>query len=175
MIAIVGESGCGKTATANHLMLKCGYKRTITYTTRFPRIGEVDGVDYHFLTKEEFLTKQKENFFAETSVNEKGDYYGTAREDCTNDRIIVVNPQGLRALRKCSGIDITAFYICVPRRDRIIKALQRGDDIDTVYQRSLSDMGEYKGITDDVDFIINNEDYRYDVNTVANIIMSSMT
>lgn len=49
MIVIVGESACGKSSVAKYLMEHYGYKRIVTYTTRKPRDGEQDGVDYFWL------------------------------------------------------------------------------------------------------------------------------
>lgn len=42
----------------------------VSYTTRPKRIGEVDGIDYHFITEDDFFNKQKENFFAEVKSYE---------------------------------------------------------------------------------------------------------
>ena len=52
-----------------------------------------------------------------------------------------------------------SFYINVPRRDRLIKLLQRGDSIEEAYRRSLSDVGQFDGIEDEVDFVVDNEGY----------------
>ena len=48
MIVLVGESASGKSSIERNLVEKHGYNRVISYTTRKPRTGEHDGVDYHF-------------------------------------------------------------------------------------------------------------------------------
>ena len=173
MIVIIGDSASGKSAIERNLVKNHGFQNTISYTTREPRDNEIDGIDYHFITKTAFLFLKQDGFFAETTLY-NGNYYGTAKQDCTNDKIAVVNPQGLRALRNCKDIFVTSFYIRVPRRDRLIKALTRGDDIDRSYQRSLSDIGEFTGVADEVDFIIDNPGYKHTVEELTEQILSKL-
>jgi len=77
---IAAPSGAGKTtlthAAIKKLSPKYNISKVITYTSRPPRKDEVDGKDYHFLSKEEFIKKQKENFFLEiTQYN--NNFYGS--------------------------------------------------------------------------------------------------
>ena len=71
-------------------------------------------------------------------------------------------------------IKIVSFYINVPRRDRLIKILQRGDNIEEAYRRSLSDVGQFDGIEDEVDFVIENNGYEREVMDVAWEIKSNI-
>ena len=162
MIVLVGESASGKSSIEKYLVVNYGYKKIVSYTTRSPRSGEVDGIDYHFIDTNKFLELKEQNFFAETAKY-NGWYYGTAKEDCTNDKVAVLTPHGLRQISKLSDIDVTSFYINVPRRDRLIKILQRGDDIEESYRRNLSDVGQFDGIEDEVDYVINNAEYKKNI------------
>ena len=54
MLVIVGPSACGKTQIVNHLIANYGYEKLVTYTTRPMRVNEVNHIDYHFISKEEF-------------------------------------------------------------------------------------------------------------------------
>lgn len=166
MIVLVGESASGKSSVEKYLVENYGYSKIVSYTTRQPRDGEVDGIDYHFITKSQFNRLKEQGFFAETAAY-NGWYYGTAKQDCTNDKIAVITPHGLRQLSKIPDIDITSFYINVPRRDRLIKILMRGDNIEEAYRRSLSDVGQFDGISDEVDFVINNEGYMKSIAEMA--------
>lgn len=166
MIVLVGESASGKSSIEKYLVDWYEYKKIISYTTRSPRPNEVDGLDYHFITVEQFKKLQEENFFAETAVYNNW-YYGTAKEDCTDDKIAVLTPHGLRQVSKIDGINVKSFYINVPRRDRLIKILQRGDNIEEAYRRSLSDVGQFDGIGDEVDYIIYNDGYKKSVAEMA--------
>ena len=57
MIFIAGKTCSGKTRIVSELCKKFGYKKIVTYTTRPIRDKEVDGVDYHFISEEEFEKK----------------------------------------------------------------------------------------------------------------------
>ncbi len=156
MLVILGESASGKSTVQDILCDRYEFKKLTTYTTRQPRKGEVDGVDYHFITEEKFNELLGENFFCE-SAKYNGWSYGTATEDCTNDKVAVLTPHGFRQISKL--VNTTSFYINVPRRDRLIKILNRGDNIEEAYRRSLSDIGMFDGISDEVDFVISNDGY----------------
>lgn len=158
MIVLVGESAAGKTSIERCLVENYGYNKIVSYTTRPPRDGEVDGVDYNFISVEQFHKLKSDGFFAETAMYREWNY-GIAKKDCTNNKVAVLTPHGLRQVSKIDDINITSFYINVPRRDRLIKILQRGDNIEEAYRRSLSDVGQFDGISDEVDFIINNNCY----------------
>lgn len=166
MIVLVGESASGKSSIERFLVNNYEYKKVVSYTTRPPRNEEIDGVDYHFIDTEKFLKLKSEGFFAETAMYREW-HYGTAKEDCTDDRIAVLTPHGLRQIKKINGINVTSFYINVPRRDRLIKILQRGDNIEEAYRRSLSDVGQFDGIEDEVDYMIHNNGYKKSVAEMA--------
>lgn len=80
LFIVSAPSGAGKTsliqAVLNDLKSVYSIDRVITYTTKEPRLGEVDGKDYYFISKELFETKIKEGFFLEWSTDYVA-YYGT--------------------------------------------------------------------------------------------------
>lgn len=173
MIVLVGESASGKSSIERYLVDNYGYNKVVSYTTRSPRPNEVDGTDYHFVSIEEFKSLKEQGFFAETAVYNNW-YYGTAKEDCTDDKIAVLTPHGLRQISKVDGITTVSFYINVPRRDRLIKILQRGDDIEEAYRRSLSDVGQFDGIEDEVDYVINNDGYKKSIEEMSKEVMKEV-
>lgn len=170
MVILVGESASGKSTIEKELANKYHFNKIVTYTTRPPREGEVDGVDYHFITKSQFRRLKLQGFFCETATY-NGWYYGTAKKDCKDDSIIVATPHGLRQLKNNTDLHIISFYINVPRRDRLIKILQRGDDIEEAYRRSLSDVGQYDGIEDEVDFVVRNDGYEKPIDRMVEEIL----
>lgn len=173
MIVLVGESASGKSSIEKYLVDNYGYSKVVSYTTRQPRKDEIDGLDYHFITKDEFLELKEKGFFAETAMY-NGWYYGTAKKDCTNDKIAVLTPHGLRQISKLNDINVISFYINVPRRDRLIKILQRGDNIEEAYRRSLSDVGQFDGIEDEVDFVIDNVEYEKSIMEIAEEVKANV-
>lgn len=156
IIVLVGESASGKSSIEKE-MTNRGYKRVISYTSRPRRENEVDGIDYHYITKEEFKVKIKEGFFAEHTCYRDW-LYGSSKQDCTNDKIIVTNPHGLRQLRKLPEINITAFYIKTDERTRFIRMLKRGDEIFECIRRIFSDQGVFQNIEEDCDHVIDGEE-----------------
>lgn len=166
MIVLVGASASGKSSIERCLVNDFGYKKIVSYTTRQPREGEVDGLDYHFISVEQFEVLKEQGFFAEVATYNNW-HYGTAKEDCTDDKVAVLTPHGLRQLKKIDGLNITSFYINVPRRDRLIKLLQRGDSIEESYRRNVSDVGMFDGVEDEVNFVINNDGYKKSVIEMA--------
>jgi guanylate kinase len=162
MIILVGESASGKSTIEKILSEKYGYVKTVSYTTRPPRDNEVDGIDYNFISTNEYTEKFNNNFFVEIGAY-NGWFYGTTAEQYRDNTVCVLTPHGLRQIKKKlnKDLNITTFYINVPRRDRLIKILQRGDNIDEAIRRNQSDVGQYDGIEDEVDYVLENKEYRY--------------
>ena len=158
MIVIVGESASGKTTLAKEYEDWLGFKRIITYTTRAKRQNEKDGVDYHYISDEEFERLNNDGFFAETAEY-NGWKYGSAKKDYTDDTVAVLTPRGLRSVKR-NGVKCTSIYLDVPRIDRLAKCLNRGDNIEEAYRRSLSDVGQFDGIADEVDYVLKNPGYK---------------
>ena len=65
-------------------------------------------------------------------------------------------------------MDITSFYINVPRRDRLIKVLERNDNVDEAIRRNMSDVGQFDGVEDEVDYIVCNNGYQFSIQEMAN-------
>lgn len=168
MIAIlVGESASGKSTVEKILSEKYGYKKTVSYTTRPKRKGEENGVDYHFISDDEYTEKFNSGYFVETGAY-NGWLYGTTKDQYEGNIICVLTPHGLRQIKKnFNNEDIVSFYIKVPRRDRLIKLLKRGDDIEEAIRRNQSDVGQYDGIGDEVDFVIENDKYHLSPEDIA--------
>jgi guanylate kinase len=156
MITLTGFSASGK-STIEKELCKLGYTRIISYTTRAMRENEVNRVDYHFITENEFINKANEGFFAETTSYPTVfgvKYYGTAKEDISNDKVAVVNVEGLWQLQQDKSLNITSFFIDVDEKI-LIKRLKKRNDPKKEYIRRLgADRIDFKGIENKVDFVI---------------------
>lgn len=156
MIVILGCSASGK-STIERQLTAHGLKRIISYTSRPIRCAETNHIDYHFITEEEFLQKEKEDFFAENTTY-NGWHYGIAKEDCKDDSIAVVEASGFRQLKSINGLNIVSFFISVPERDRVIRMMKRGDNVMESFRRVISDQGTFSGIEREVNYVIRNSD-----------------
>ncbi|MBC8873792.1 MAG: guanylate kinase [Planctomycetes bacterium] len=86
LVIISGPSGAGKSTVVRQLLADCPLplKLSVSATTRQPRPAERDGVDYHFLSKEEFIRRREAGGFLEwMEVFGRGDFYGTLRDETT--------------------------------------------------------------------------------------------
>lgn len=177
MIVIVGASASGKTGLAKDFVKQHPeYKRIVTYTTRPKRDGEVDGVDYHFISYDKFAELANSGFFAEYNAYREW-YYGTALEDCTDDihSVAVLTPAGLRNIVHRS-IKVLSIYLYVDRVHRLLNSLMRGDNVDEAYRRNLSDVGQFDGVENEVMAVINNAELKMskeDVLAVMNEVLKA--
>ena len=156
MIILIGESGSGKDTVQQQLVENFGFRKIVTYTTRPPRAGEVDGETYHFITEEQFREMKSSGQFGETAEY-RGWKYASARKDYDDNVVIILTPSGFRKVLKLdTNVPIMSVYVRVPRRERLIRILNRGDDIEEAYRRSLSDVGMFDCISDEVDVVVDN-------------------
>ena len=79
MLVLSGPSGVGKGTLGKRLIEEEGFGFSVSCTTRGPRPGEKHGVDYLFITREEFLSRRAANGFLETATVHD-EFYGTPRE-----------------------------------------------------------------------------------------------
>jgi len=86
LVIISGPSGAGKSTVLKQVLAECSQplQLSVSVTTRPPRPGETDGVDYHFLSKESFARRRENDELLEwKEVFGRGDYYGTLRNTVT--------------------------------------------------------------------------------------------
>lgn len=99
VVIIAGLSASGKSTVLDYMVENLGYEKLVTTTTRDPRPGEVNGVDYHFLSKEDFKNKKNEGYFLE-NVEIKGNFYGTGLNAFQKDfgdkkPVLILDPVGV--------------------------------------------------------------------------------
>ena len=163
MLCLVGMTCTGKTTLLDALVHKFGYERLVSFTTRPMRDGEVEGVNYHYISDEQFEKLNKDGFFAETTsynvANGETWKYGTAKKDLTDDKIVILNPYGLKELRKDKSLNIVAFYLFASHGEIWNRLRQRGDSSDEAARRIEADKKDFEDIIEYVDFGINTDGY----------------
>lgn len=160
MLLLCGKSCAGKDTIQKEL-IKMGMKSIVSYTTRPPREHETEGIEYHFISKEKFLQKKEEGFFAETvyydvATGERW-YYGSAVEDLSDDKVIIVNPHGLEQLRKIKSLNPIAFYITAGEETIWNRLRERGDNAAEARRRLNADDVDFADISKNIDFSFSND------------------
>jgi len=105
LLVVSAPSGAGKTTVCRKLLnMVPGLHFSVSYTTRHPRKGEVDGKDYYFISKEEFHTRMAAGEFAEWAEN-YGNMYGTSLKEIGHslerqrDVLLDIDPRGAHAIK----------------------------------------------------------------------------
>ena len=157
MIVLTGASASGKTVTALDLKKRYGLVKAITTTTRQKRIGETDGVEYFFVTVDEFLKRLSENKFVEYSLY-NGNYYGCGIDQISDNKIVVLDPNGLHSFLKLKDKNIVSFLLIADEQTRINRMQMRGDKKDNIESRIANDVNDFcLEKIGKVDFIINTQ------------------
>jgi guanylate kinase len=151
LILISAPSGAGKTTLVNLLLeAQPQMRRAITCTTRAPRAGERDGVDYHFLEAADFLKRvQAGNFIEHATVF--GNSYGILKRELLDklrtgsDVLLNVDVQGAATIRAQAATEpelsraLVTIFLAPPSVAVLEQRLQqRGTDADTVIQKRLA-------------------------------------
>jgi guanylate kinase len=158
LLVLSGPSGVGKTTVAHRLMdANETLKRIVTCTTRAPRDGEQDGVDYHFLDESEFLERLGYGEFLE-HAEVYGKYYGTLKSSvhdafaAGHDILIVNDVQGALTLNKIIREDavlggaLQTVFLVPEGVEELRKRLESRDEDDkkTIDERMENAVAELK-------------------------------
>jgi len=151
LFIIFGRSGTGKSTIVRRFNERNpGLMKTIvTTTTRPMRDGEVDGVNYHFKTKEQFERLIAENGLVEY-VEYSGNYYGTTKDefDYTRDNIIVLEPNGIANIEKMYKDTFTILKIEIHAPDAKIleRLLNRNTAVEEIARRFRDDKARFQDL-----------------------------
>lgn len=178
---LIGKTCAGKDLIAKNLAIKHGFQRVVTYTTRPRRNGEKEGIDYHFITEDEFLEKINEGFFAEyRSYNASGGkwYYGSSIESYESIKddenyIVILNPDGYRNFLERVFVKHKSFYIYANNRTIVNRLKKRKDKNDSIQRRIKSDDEDFRGLEGKVHKVIYNND-ELNINEVVGNILQHM-
>lgn len=142
MLILLGPSASGKTESAKIMINRYPISRVVTCTTRPQRVNEIEGFDYHFLSDARFMTLLKRNYFAETAVY-NGYCYGTPMDELRDDKLIILEPQGLKSFLELNLCKIVAIFLQTKEETRIQRMQKRGDSEEDIRKRILADRIEF--------------------------------
>lgn len=168
MIILVGASASGKSVVVKKMSELYGVKKIVTYTTRAMRVGEINHIDYHFVTQEDFLEKKEKNFFVETAYY-NNNYYGTAIEDISVNKALIVEPNGANIYYEKLKDKVYIVYLKADKETRRKRMLERGDSLEVINKRMANDE-QYFALENflNIDLMVDTENISID--EVANII-----
>jgi guanylate kinase len=165
LLIISSPSGAGKTTLTRDLLSRFPELTfSISHTTRKPRPAEVDGQDYHFISREEFAQRVTENAFVEWA-EVHGNLYGTALAELDRCRregrrgiVFDIDYQGARQI-KARREDVISVFVLPPTMEELKERLRRraSDDEATIerrYRNAQQEIAHY-GL---FDYVIVNED-----------------
>ncbi len=135
ILALSSPSGAGKTTITKKIQQKYqNFKISVSHTTRKPRSNEVEGIDYFFISKDEFKKKEIAGDFYESAKTFEN-YYGTSKkkikllQEYKHDILLDIDWQGTQQLSKYKELRITKVFILPPNREEIKKRLiNRSED-----------------------------------------------
>lgn len=173
---VSGPSGVGKDTIINEFeKVHNFFKRVVTCTTRKPRPGEVDGVNYHFLKPDEFRNGIENDEFAEY-VNVYSDkFYGTRTKDIDSalasgkNVIMAIDVDGAMKVKQ-GRKDVVTLFIAPPSMEELASRLiKRGTETMEAITERLAKSSYELSFKDKYDVIIQNDDFHKSVDEMAQI------
>ncbi len=177
LYVISAASGAGKTTLVSAVLDKISdLEVSVSHTTRAPREGEVDGVNYHFVDETTFVDMVGKGVFFE-SATVFGNMYGTSRQHIQEqlskgrDVILEIDWQGARQIRRLMS-DCKSIYIVPPTisalRERLTSRARDNDDvIEQRMREAVSEMSHYA----EFEYLVINDDFEAAVEDLAAIIL----
>jgi guanylate kinase len=178
LFIVSAPSGTGKTTLVERLVkITPNLRMSRSYTSRAAREGERDGVDYNFITREQFEGKARQNEFLEWA-DIYGNYYGTGAADTERllvggeDVVLVIDVQGARQVRS-RGLENIGIFVLPPSAEALERRL-RGRSKDTEEQirrrlevacREVTDVASY-------DYVVINDELEPCVDRLKAIVVA---
>ncbi|WP_201523533.1 guanylate kinase [Aliarcobacter butzleri] len=176
ILIISGPSGCGKSTLLKEVYKNISdYYFSISTTTREPRVGEINGVDYFFVSKEEFEEDiKKGNFLEYAKVHDN--YYGTSLKpiiQALNEGKLVVfdiDVQGHHLVRKKMNDSVTSVFITTPSLKVLEERLNnRNSDSLEVIEKRVKNAKKEIEFFDEYDYFIVNDNLESASNELVSI------
>lgn len=165
MFVLSSPSGAGKSTLARRLMARnSDIVLSVSATTRAPRPGELDGREYHFVSRDRFEAMMSEGALLEWA-RVFDNYYGTPRAPVEaaladgKDVLFDVDWQGARALRGAAPEDVVSVFILPPDMAELERRLHtRAQDSEEIIARRMAKSADEIRHWDEYDFVVVNHD-----------------
>lgn len=176
LVIISGPSGVGKGTVCNEIVRRNdNFVLSVSATTRQIRPGEVDGVNYHFITKEEFLKKIENNDFIEWAKyldNYYGTLMGITKEKMDRGRYIIleIDVEGAKQIKDKVEDAISIFLIPPSAEELKNRLIKRGTETEDLVNKRLKRAESELKYKDHYDYIIVNNILKDTVDEIMHIL-----
>ena len=179
MVILSSPSGAGKTTITKKIQQKYqSFKISVSHTTRKPRPNEVHGVDYFFISHNEFKKKiNNKEFYEYAKIFDN--YYGTSKNTVdqiikNNDIIFDIDWQGTKQLSKFKNLKLIKIYLIPPNKEELkTRLIKRNQDSDQEVERRFKAFDQDIQHWKDYDYIIINKNLENCYKQIENIILSN--
>ena len=177
MVILSSPSGVGKTTITKKIQQKYqSFKISVSHTTRLPRSNEVDGVDYNFVSKEEFKNLiNKKSFYEYAKIFEN--YYGTLKKNVDktlskNDIIFDIDWQGTKQLSKFKELNFIKIFLITNSKEELkSRLIKRNQNTKSEVEKRSNSFDEDIKHWNDYDYIIINDNLDICFKQIENIIL----
>lgn len=183
LFILAAPSGAGKSSLIKALMEKyesntaTPMQVSVSHTTRQPRPGEVDGVHYHFVSREQFEALIEQGVFFEYA-EVFGNYYGTSRVTIEQtlhrgiDVFLDIDWQGAQQIRKLVD-DVETIFILPPSKEELESRLNnRGQDSAEVIAGRMAKAQSETSHYNEYDYVVVNDDFDTALAEIETIVMA---
>jgi len=178
LFIVSAPSGAGKTSLVRELIESLdGIQVSVSHTTRSRREGEVDGVNYHFISVPEFEAKIADSdFFEYAKVFDN--YYGTSRQavqsllDAGQDVILEIDWQGAQQVRQQLSSAVSIFILPPSRSELERRLASRGTDEHAIIARRMRDAVSEMSHYDEYDYLVINDDFTTALQELQSLVIS---
>lgn len=155
-IALVGKAASGKGYLKSKL-IKRGMEFGVSTTTRPPREGEVDGIDYHFISEDKFLEHiAYDNIVFYQRFN--GHLYGITQQEFKSCDVFILNAEALDKLAQEVRHSLFVIYLNIEDKVRMERMKERGFSYEEIAERVYADNKQYDGFSN-YDMMITNPNF----------------
>ena len=179
LFIIIAPSGAGKSSlVAELLKADDNILLSISHTTRSPRVGEADGVAYHFTTADEFLAKRDAGGFIEWA-EVHGNYYGTSKDwimsalTSGKDVLLEIDWQGAQQVR-AHFPEMVGIFILPPSMEELSRRLhKRGTDSEEVIAKRLAAAKNEMAHADECEYVIINHQFSTALSQLQQVVCAA--
>jgi guanylate kinase len=180
LVIITAPSGSGKTTIVNHLLKEIPQLSfSVSACTRPSRVGETDGVNYYFISVDEFQNKIQEQAFAEYEMVYPGKYYGTLKSELQRIwqqqqfPLIDIDVHGAMRLKTYYGAQALSLFIKAPSVEELERRLRkRGTESEESLKERLDKAAHELSFADKFDQLLVNDDLQRACAEAAHLIRS---